>query len=464
MRRLFDCEKIFSAAKCKLNFFVILCMCTSTLHRVQSTTEARYLPMYKPSIYNNTFHINDKRYIYNTMTGYCAEIDDDTKAYIKTIADNPSPEDNPRFEELLDGMIIVDASCSEYALYYFASKEMQFTPCPDKLYFSIAPTRRCNSSCLFCNERKRFEEQEDMPLDIQDKTVEYIMQQVKKSKCQTLRISWEGGEPLLNLPCMERISRKLLRFCDENHVKYYAAVRTNGILLDENTADILHRCQVRSIEVTIDGKEKGCDQYGRLRIENLVSYINKFNMHFRFNVDDKNYEDLRAMAIQMIRSMTPEQRNRCEMYLAQVDGEENYLIKSRDYNDCFHDFIALLADWGMKQSIRSNLPKPRAVYCTALLRSHYAIDVNGNLLKCERCFGNDHMACGTVTDGPFFSECEMCFIEMPYDDECKKCSLLPICGGGCTYKKVCKGIPFDCASFKERLKVVIKYLFANDHK
>lgn len=420
--------------------------------------------MYKPSLYNNTFHINDKRYIYNTMTGYCAEIDEDTKIYIKTIADNPRPEDHPRFEELVAGMIIVESSCDEYALYYFASREAQFNPSQDRLYFSIATTRMCGNTCVYCDDRKRAEERESMPVDIQDQTAAYIISQAIKNQCRELHISWEGGEPLLNLPCIERISKKLIRCCDEMHIKYCASVKTNGILLDENTADILHRCRVRSIEVTIDGKNKGCERYGKWKVENLVSYINKFHMYFRFNVDDKNYEDLKDVAVQMIRAMGPKQRNRCDMYLAQVDGEENYLIKSRDYNDCFHDFIALLADWGMKQSIRSNLPKPRAVHCTALLRSHYAIDVNGNLLKCERCFGNDHMACGTVTDGPFFSECEMCFIEMPYDDECKKCSLLPICGGGCIYKKVCKGIPFDCASFKERLKVVIKYLFANDHK
>ena len=53
-------------------------------------------------------------------------------------------------------------------------------------------------------------------------------------------VSWYGGEPLMALPIIEKLSEAFFRLCEENGVKYTESIVTNGYLLTkENLTGII---------------------------------------------------------------------------------------------------------------------------------------------------------------------------------------------------------------------------------
>jgi uncharacterized protein len=104
---------------------------------------------------------------------------------------------------------------------------------------------RCNLRCVYCYAANvRFGGGGDM-------TFETAQQAVDLMGSGPFTLQFAGGEPLLNLPLMEKVMEYThARFPD---VRF--AVQTNGTLLDEKAAALFKRYRV-AIGVSLDGKVK----------------------------------------------------------------------------------------------------------------------------------------------------------------------------------------------------------------
>ena len=67
-----------------------------------------------------------------------------------------------------------------------------------------------------------------------------------------LRVTWYGGEPLLQFEYIEKLSHRLMNMFEN----YNAHMITNAYLLDKAKSQKLKELKISAIQVTIDGLEK----------------------------------------------------------------------------------------------------------------------------------------------------------------------------------------------------------------
>ncbi len=137
---------------------------------------------------------------------------------------------------------------------------------------TIAPTLDCNFNCEYCFEENRI--QEYMNDETENAIIEYI-NTIGENK--DVRITWYGGEPLLDKKRIYSISRKV----QEKH-NLLSSIITNGYLLDKEFIDDLKNLNIISIQITIDGSE---DTHNRRRPhKNGKSYnVIMSNLEYLYN-------------------------------------------------------------------------------------------------------------------------------------------------------------------------------------
>ncbi|MFB0563817.1 MAG: TIGR04084 family radical SAM/SPASM domain-containing protein [Candidatus Lokiarchaeia archaeon] len=112
------------------------------------------------------------------------------------------------------------------------------------MYYHLLLTRRCNLNCIYCGGSEE---------SYGDPEIQYSLEDLNRfiEKDPDPVIAFYGGEPLLRIPLMERIT-------DTIPAKHYI-LQTNGCFLDKVGEDYLKR--FHSILVSIDGREETTDSY-----------------------------------------------------------------------------------------------------------------------------------------------------------------------------------------------------------
>ena len=114
--------------------------------------------------------------------------------------------------------------------------------------YTILTTTGCNARCFYCYEKGT--KPVAMTAETADKVVRYI---VKHRDDEKVKISWFGGEPLVNAKVIDQICTELR----EQGVPFRSTMTSNGYLFD---ADMVQRArdlwQLRSVQITLDGTER----------------------------------------------------------------------------------------------------------------------------------------------------------------------------------------------------------------
>ncbi len=137
-----------------------------------------------------------------------------------------------------------------------------------------------------------------MTIETANDILTFIKNIHKKDNLNSLKITWYGGEPLLNFDVIKHLSKKIKDFTTNNNILYKASIITNGYLLSYDYAKFLSRHNVKIVQITLDGPQKIHDKRRRHKdnlgtykviIENIKNTANLFeNIMIRFNVDKTN--------------------------------------------------------------------------------------------------------------------------------------------------------------------------------
>lgn len=79
------------------------------------------------------------------------------------------------------------------------------------------------------------------------------------------------------------------------------------------------------------------------------------------------------------------------------------------------------------------------------------IGPDGKLYKCEKTLGFEDKAIGDVYTGKYYNKNEICYYDA-LPQNCFKCSLLPVCFGGCPYRRVMDKTGISCEYKLTQLK------------
>lgn len=395
----------------------------------------------KPSMYNLIYARNDceKGYIaYNSFSGALALMSEEEFHEYTDFSNGENGKlSNSLLEELKKGGFIVDDDTDEVMLVRHQARRARYAS--DMLGLTIAPTSDCNFRCAYCFE-KGVLHNTVMSEETQNALISFIERQMPR--ISHLGISWYGGEPMMQMDIIERLSKRFMEMAEKHSVTYSAAIVTNGSLLTESNAKRLCECGVSVCQVTIDG---GADSHNRRRpfangagtYEVITKNLSKAasvlpNIMVRVNLDKSNMNDF----FEIKQFFNKNGLENVRVYPAMVSSHNDCY----DSKVCFdtEEFLALeyqiIRDAGTQ---KSKIPVFRGNVCCADAVGGYVVDADGSLYKCWSDIGQKELSFGNILTGIDRPMNEIIYLneEIDAQDECKQCKLLPVCLGGCPYRR-----------------------------
>ncbi|MBO4905824.1 MAG: radical SAM protein [Bacteroidaceae bacterium] len=324
---------------------------------------------------------------------------------------------------------------------------------------TICPTMACNFDCPYCYENHSTGK---MSQAVQDDVVALARRMLHTFPAKLLKITWFGGEPLLAPDVIEQLSQQLITLASEQGAAYQAQIITNGYLLTQPLADLLHRCKVRSAQITLDGIGSAHDATrhladGRPTFQRIACNLRQLNLPFttilRQNVHQDNINQVEPLK-QWVRKLAEESGNRLYYYPAP-------LHQTTTSHPCSTPAKLLHRSASIHVSLQKDVEsfaKGRGHYCGANLLSELCVDQQGRLHKCQTDVDKPQQSFGTAAKWDPASPIQTadnpdrltCYINaLPFNQpQCLSCIWLPACAGGCPNTTLFQGKP-NCLPYKD---------------
>jgi uncharacterized protein len=337
---------------------------------------------------------------------------------------------------------------------------------PKHLSLTIALTLNCNFSCTYCYQDKK---KQKMNREVEEALIRFVRNRVVQDG--GLSVTWYGGEPLLCLDIIRRLSEAFIKICQDNNAKYTASIVTNGYLLDKETAEKLAQWNVKDAQITIDGPPEihdarrpliGGGKTFQTIMDNLKEAAKQLVIKVRMNVDHRNQGHIKKLLA----------------VLADEGLSGNisfYLGRTYPYTDvcsdlsawCFNDedFFLLGLETAMETVEcgfgASGTPASRNHWCMADNENAFAITPSGGIVKCWNEVADPKTEVGHLlkpATEQMVKNIARWRRRNPFELECAGCLLLPICMGGCPYLYELIG-KVHCHSWKHHLKESLSFYY-----
>jgi len=172
----------------------------------------------------------------------------------------------------------------------------------------------CNFSCRYCYEGD-LKGNRYMSHQTADQLVSFIGKQLTTEK-KTLLVDFYGGEPLMSLGLIDRISKTLLDLVRDRGIKFSSALISNGSLFTRKTAKRLAPLGLQSVKFTLDGPADIHDRYRPFKsgpgsfdrvFNNILETCDLVNVAIGGNYDQHSYPEFVRLLDHMIdKGLTPE--------------------------------------------------------------------------------------------------------------------------------------------------------------
>jgi len=334
------------------------------------------------------------------------------------------------------------------------------------LGLTLLPTLACNFRCVYCYETHRAR---SMTPEVEAAVLGLVEERLPPG--EKLSVTWFGGEPLLGLDIIERLSEGFLRICHDRKSAYSASMISNGYLLTGKVAKRLDGIGVKRVQVTLDGppdihdarrpKAGGGGTFETI-LANLKEASSILTINLRINVDSSNRDSIPRLLEVLVR-----------------EGLESsvfpYLGHTKPYTEvcqdvaeiCLSDadFALLELETGLEMIKRGlggfTVPQSRDLYCMADRPNSWVISPDGGVAKCWNDASDPDREVGHLlraTTPRMEENARLWTARDPRKLECRTCPLLPICAGGCPYFFT-RFNTLDCHGWKHHLDESIAFYY-----
>lgn len=300
-------------------------------------------------------------------------------------------------------------------------------------------TDACNFRCPYCYQKHE-------TVSLSDDKIQIIKKFLsdKYDSADNIEIHYFGGEPLLNYQGILDIDE----FIQKNKGRYNGTITTNGYLLNKEVILLLKGTCIESYQITLDGPP---DIHNKSRVlangngtfykllENikLLLTLTEAKLVIRMNLGKRNKDSVSEL-LEVLSKEEILNNTRVTVFFPQLhdytssNDNETYYEK----NEYFHallDIMKLLLKYNKK------VPKygPRNIACSMYKENTFIIGPDLGLEACtvqERKIGRLNKF-GKAIYNQSLKEKELYY---DIDEKCKKCILLPMCMGGCPFKRSIK--------------------------
>jgi uncharacterized protein len=274
-----------------------------------------------------------------------------------------------------------------------------------------------------------------MSQETERRVADFVSEWIAAKKPTHLDVSWFGGEPLLALNTIERLSERLIGLCEASGVKYISAMITNGTLLKEGAVQTLLRSSVSQLQITVDGST--IEEHDKRRpfrslkgssfsqiVKNIENLDGRISVTIRMNLDEMNEADSLDLLDFMHDKGWFDRQSRINVYAAPLEKynsncnvmDSSLLAKKMFAQASTQIGLRLLR---YAPHLLSTPPRPSATTCGTTADWNFVINPNFNFTKCWQDTGEG------VED---LDSWEFTVME---DRDCMECEIMPLCKGGC---------------------------------
>ncbi len=417
----------------------------------------------KISKYTKLIKLEDRHFIYNSISNFLCEIDNDlflilnfkreTKGNI-----NYDEIDDAETWELLITRKIITKNENDDLLQITSSFEMM-RRASQSMNLTIAPTMDCNFSCHYCFETKK---KGAMDSKIVENIINYVnnMEQIKE-----VFVTWFGGEPLLQPEIINQIS---VGIANSDKYKYSAQIITNGYYLTATNLKMLLKNKVKHVQISLDGifEEHNKTRFSKTdkdSFSKIIKNIDYFHMSdfdlilaLRINLDSKNLHTYEKIHDYFTNKYKNDNRISFAPAFIQDTTKKNNKTTINDFEEKLHF-------WKNTSKFDSSkncffYPDNKVNECSVRNYNSWAIDSEGLVYKCWEIIGNEEYAVGTIGEKGININNEVLLRRYLFganhleSNRCRDCFSLPVCNGGCPHKRIeneFNGKNFNMCTYQE---------------
>lgn len=343
-----------------------------------------------------------------------------------------------------------------------------------RLDIVILTTNQCNFSCVYC-----FQKREEYFLNFEqyDALLLFIEEKIKKYGYRDVKIRWFGGEPLLGMKGICYFSEKINALRKQYNFTYGCGIISNGYLLTLENFKKLYRNNVVTYQISIDGLpdiKHRVLKNGESTFESIIDNLKKIRDNIKYQMFSLTIRinftrELIARADEIVDFFYNEfgkDKRFCFSFIPVFDWsykDTDYMKAEKLQAELIHekDVSNIMKKYGDKLDFKAwtNLLFAHND-CWAGSKHGYAIDANGDILKCDfKLEGFKENRVGTIDkDGnlSFNDEKERLWIFDSPLPECYTCECFPLClSTSCGAARIQGIMQNKCFSFKQR---VLDYL------
>lgn len=402
-----------------------------------------------PSYYNRYIHHGDNYLIYNLYKSTAVLLKESEFKRFEDIA-----MDFKHTEELLRLGMYVKEDFSE--IDYLLLKSRIISANDNHVFFRIYTTYDCNAKCYYCYEKDV--NKVYMSHEVAKKTISFIKNNTPKNS--KLTIEWFGGEPLLNIPIIDYISKEIKEYSILNDIYFRSRVITNGLLINESIIlKSIKHWNLNMVQITLDGpksmyeKIKNYEQADGFEtvLDNIENLLNKkVKVNIRLNYDDSRINEIIGLIDLLYERFG--KYDTVNVYSKRIMNDESENNTTNNIGDM--KIFNKLVKVGFVKDILATIPN-RVSKCVAYKINSYIVDPNGNVGKCSQSLAKNEIV-GDIYKGINIEKIvNWCTPRL--DKKCFYCEILPTCYGGCMYEYY-RGKEF-CFSTKEFIDYKLKFFF-----
>jgi uncharacterized protein len=407
---------------------------------------------WKLSRYTHVLRLSEGRsLLYNGASGAIVELSPKgarraQRLFQRIEAGETPSQRNAFFDDMVTGQFVVQHDVDELFLlkrrYEHERKKSQFL-------FTILPTFACNLGCGYCFVGKK---SGVMSREVQDSIVAFAADRMAKHRAN-MHVDWFGGEPLLGLDVIERLSDAFQVLCKKHRVKYRAQVISNGTVVTDRTVQVLKNAAVDRVQISIDGPatvhdarrpyKNGARSSFDTIMQNLERLVGRFMIRLRINVDARNLDDVWTLLALFEDRGWIGPDTEFFPYLARVSAFTDACASMSPLMCTIDDFYRAQFKWldrlkrqGVAVSHHGlyELPEPKLYNCGAVGSNGFVFAPNGEIHKCGLEVDVSDRAIGRLGDAldPTNANALRFDNYSPFEREmCRECEFLPSCLGGC---------------------------------
>ncbi len=351
----------------------------------------------------------------------------------------------------------------------------------EQLRMTVLTTLQCNFACDYCIQGDHGDYNKHaakMSLETAARVGDWAEQRLEALRPESYVLTFFGGEPLLNLPVMYYLAERMWQVCETRGVRMLVNIITNGLLLTPEIVDRLNACGLNGIKITLDGDRDTHNKMRPLRggqgtfdkiVHNVRQVAHKTRIAIGGNFDMETADSYPALLDFLkeqdfadklskvaFKPIIRERKEPPAAVASPVKGAKfialtavadkplggacmtsaGAAVSSTSGCDSCHmvdDQMAFLRE----ETKKRGFPTIDGVHMgpCEIHRSHaHTISPDGSLYACPGFAGDATQSVGHI-DGrqePARAHAASRFDALSAWQECRDCSFIPVCAGGCT--------------------------------